>query len=211
MFKRLRIRTKILLAFALIAVISVVTIAVVAFSIGQSTLEEESFNQLTAVREMKASQIEDYFQLIEDQAVTFSEDRMIIEAMRAFDDNLHTLEEELRIAESDFEAIDADLETYYREEFLPRLAQNLEYDPSVQDFWPEDDRARILQYLYIAGNPFEVGAKHLLDEAGDGSSYSQSHEEFHPLIRNFQEKFGYYVHHTSKKEVLRTMMRRPTA
>ncbi len=192
MLKRLRIRTKILAAFFIVAVVAIAVIAFFAFLVGSSTLREEYFSELTAVREMKASQIEDYFRLIEDQVVIFSEDRMIIEAMRAFDDGLHTLEEDLRFTGSDFETIDADLEAYYREEFLPRLAQNLEHDPSLQDFWLEDESAKILQYLYLADNPFEVGAKHLLDEAGDGSSYSQSHEEFHPLFRNFQEKFGYY-------------------
>ena len=64
MFKRFRIRTKILVAFAVVAIITVATIAIIAFSIGQSALEQESFNKLTAVREMKANQIEDYFQLI---------------------------------------------------------------------------------------------------------------------------------------------------
>jgi methyl-accepting chemotaxis protein len=100
MFKKLRIRTKILLAFALIAVITVVTITVVAFSISQSTLEDESFNKLTAVREMKASQIEDYFQFIRDQLVTQSNDRMMIDAMNAFSTNYYTVDDDLGLDSS---------------------------------------------------------------------------------------------------------------
>ncbi len=192
MFKRLRIRTKVFIAFAIVAVVAVGVIAFLAFWVGSGTLEQESFNKLTAVREMKASQIEDYFQHIKDQAVTFSENQMIIEAIRAFDEGQQALEESPNITEIDFGAIDTALEAYYREEFLPRLAQNSEQEASLQDLWPEDDQARILQYLYITDNPFEVGTKHLLDDAGDGSSYSQSHQEFHPIIRNYLDKFGYY-------------------
>ena len=80
--KNWKIGTKILLAFTLVAIVAVGLVGFFAFTTGSSTLEEESFNKLTAVREMKASQIEDYFQTIENQIITFSEDRMIIDAMK---------------------------------------------------------------------------------------------------------------------------------
>jgi PAS domain S-box-containing protein len=192
MFKRLRISTKILFAFVVIAVVAVGLIGYFAFTIGRNTLEQESFNKLTAVREMKASQIEDYFRLIENQVITFSEDRMIIEAMRAFDDSLHALETELSLTDTELERIDGLLERYYEEEFLPRLSQNQEGEVPLQEFWPADDKVRMLQHLYLSDNPFEVGSKHLLEDAEDGSSYSQAHQVYHPIIRDFLEKFGYY-------------------
>ncbi|TNF91343.1 MAG: PAS domain S-box protein, partial [Gammaproteobacteria bacterium] len=192
MFKNMKIGTKILIAFTLVAIVAVSLVGFFAFTTGSSALEEESFNKLTAVREMKASQIEDYFQLIENQVITLSEDRMIIEAMRDFDDGLHTLEGDLGITEEDMNDIDVRLEAYYEDEFLPRLIPNLLQDVSVEDFWPEDSRTRVLQDLYISSNPFEVGSKHLLDNAGDGSIYSLAHQVYHPIIRDFLEKFGYY-------------------
>ena len=114
MFKKLKIRTKILLAFALIAVITVVTVALVAFSIGQSTLEDESFNKLTAVREVKANQVEGYFQLITDQLVTQSEDLMIIEAMKDFSQGYQMIEDEFPLTADMGPALDE----YYSTEFL---------------------------------------------------------------------------------------------
>ena len=60
------------------------------------------------------------------------------------------------------------------------------------DDWPGDKKSRILQDLFIASNPSETGSKHLLDNPSDGSSYSKAHEIFHPIIRDFLEKFGYY-------------------
>ncbi|MHC4310216.1 MAG: PAS domain S-box protein, partial [Planctomycetota bacterium] len=191
MFKKLKIRIKILLAFAVIAIITVATIAIVAFYIGRSTLEQESFNKLTAVREMKANQIEDYFQLIRDQLITQSEDRMIIEAMRDFGQGYQTVEGELDSTGLTVTTVPA-LEEYYRNEFLERLIPNLLQEVTVEEYLPQSDAATILQDLYITSNPFETGSKHLLDSAGDGSSYSQAHELYHPIIRDFLEHFGYY-------------------
>ena len=64
--KNWKIGTKILIAFTVVAIVAVGLVGFFAFSTGSSTLEAESFNKLTAVREMKASQIEDYFQTIEN-------------------------------------------------------------------------------------------------------------------------------------------------
>ena len=49
-----------------------------------------------------------------------------------------------------------------------------------------------LQHLYISGNDHPTGKKSLLDDARDGSDYSKVHALYHPILRNFLEKFGYY-------------------
>ena len=49
-----------------------------------------------------------------------------------------------------------------------------------------------LQKLYIAGNPHPVGQKFMLDDAGDGSAYSQAHRLDHPCLRQLQQAQGYY-------------------
>ena len=49
-----------------------------------------------------------------------------------------------------------------------------------------------MQDLYISNNPNPLGSKHLLDRATDVSTYSKHHEFYHPTIRSYLEKFGYY-------------------
>ena len=188
MLKRIKIRTKILFAFAVIAIITVLTIAIVSFTIAQTTLERESFNKLTAVREMKASQIEDYFQLVSDQIITQSKDLMIIEAMKEFSEGYQSIETEVPLAVGRGTA----LTEYYQNEFFERLIPNLLSEVNVEEYLPKNPAATILQDLYILSNPFETGSKHLLDNAGDGSSYSAAHEQYHPIIRDFLDYFGYY-------------------
>ena len=51
-----------------------------------------------------------------------------------------------------------------------------------------------------------MGEKHKLDRASDASTYSKIHGKYHPAIRTFLEKFGYYdiflVDHKTGNSVL---------
>ena len=50
----------------------------------------------------------------------------------------------------------------------------------------------VLQNLYIQANNNAMASKHLLDAADDGSTYSQLHKRYHPPLREFLERFGFY-------------------
>ncbi len=140
---------------------------------------------------MKANQIEDYFQQIERQILTFSEDRMIVQAMKAFKVAFSAVDRELEFPPAELEGIARTVESYYEQEFLPRLRRNSADEVTI-DYRPPLGSKTKLQYYYLAANPNEVGSKHLLDNAGDGSRYSRVHELYHPIIRSYLEKFGYY-------------------
>ena len=192
MLKSLRIGPKILIVLSVVAIAAIGIIGYQGYSTAKESLEQESFNKLTAVREMKANQIEDYFQQIADQVRTLSEDRMIIEAMQAFDNALHGIEADYGINEDHMNKIDVEVKSYYQDEFLIRLTPNLLETPSLSDYWPQDKKTRALQHLYITSNSNDTGSKYLLDNAGDPSRYSTAHEIYHPIIRSYLEKFGYY-------------------
>lgn len=49
-----------------------------------------------------------------------------------------------------------------------------------------------LQKAYIDDNPNPEGQKHLLDQAEDGSFYSEFHGKQHPWFRELMEARGYY-------------------
>ena len=192
MFRNLRIGSKILTILILVAGSAVGISGFISYQIARNSLEAESFNKLTAVREMKAGQIEDYFQLISDQIVSLSEDRMIIEAMKALDEGLHQIQDELKVTDKQIAAFDNELKTYYQQEYLKRLTVNSPGTVSLSDYWSEDVKTRILQHLYITSNPNKAGSRDKLDNAGDKSSYSRAHAVYHPILRSYLEKFGYY-------------------
>jgi PAS domain S-box-containing protein len=186
--RNLRIRTKLLIVLVLVAGASAGIYAAIEYRAAKQALLEESFNKLTAVREMKAQQIEDYFASIANQIVTFSESRMIVDAIREFRSAVSLL---------DFRSgdrVSPILQDYYDREFLPRLGKNsLTENLKRSDIYiPRDATARVLQELFIAGNPNPTGQKHVMDDAGDGSYYSEVHRLYHPIIRNFLDRFGFH-------------------
>ena len=85
-FIRNSITSKILLLLLVVTILAVGIVGVVSYNLGRDVLKKESFDKLTAVREMKADQIEDYFKNIKNQLITLSQSSMIIDAMTSFDD-----------------------------------------------------------------------------------------------------------------------------
>lgn len=73
----------------------------------------------------------------------------------------------------------------------PFIIQSMrEFDIAYSDLGA--DAKDYLQREYITKNPNELGKKHLLDAANDGTVYSQLHAEKHPYFREFLIENGYY-------------------
>ncbi len=194
-FSNLKISAKILIILVLVAATSVGMFGYMDYQEAKQALRVESFNKLTAVREMKAQQIEDYFGTIVGQIVTFSESRMMIEAMLRFRSAFAALEGEATADHNVVAPADPELIAYYENEFFPRLSANATETLTAMaalDFVPRDPRSRHLQEQYIAESPYPTGDKDRLNGAGDGSDYSAVHRLYHPIIRSFLERFGYY-------------------
>jgi len=194
-FANLKIGTKIMTILVLVAASSVGVFGYLDYRAARETLRVESFSKLTAVREMKAQQIEDYFETINGQVITFSESRTVIEAMRGFKRAFAALEAGAMVDHGTTDPADSGLIAYYRDEFFARLKPNTIDELEAlrpEDFIPRAARARHLQEHYIAENPNPTGQKHKLDDGGEGSAYDAAHRIYHPIIRSFLERFGYY-------------------
>jgi anti-anti-sigma regulatory factor/HAMP domain-containing protein len=186
------IRNKLLVILTTVAVLSAGVSAYLGYTSASRALEEQTYSQLTVVRETKAGRVEDYFQNIVDQTVTFSGDRMIVDAALEFRRAFTTVGRQLNIGQARMDEADLRLRMYYQQEFLPRLEANLGQTESLSRFWPASREARILQGIYIASNPFDTGSKDELDDPMDGTAYARAHSLYHPIIRDFLDRFGYY-------------------
>jgi anti-anti-sigma regulatory factor/HAMP domain-containing protein len=85
-----------------------------------------------------------------------------------------------------------DVRAYYQSEFLPRLDAVTAADVPQADLVPTEVTSLGLQCNYIARNDFPVGSKHLMDAASATSSYDSVHRRYHPVLRSYQSRFGYY-------------------
>jgi methyl-accepting chemotaxis protein len=159
-----------------------------------ATLRQEGVNKLQAVREIKRQAVQRYFQSIRDQILTFSEDEMVVKAMRECRDAFGSFRQENSIASADIDRMRTRLAAYYTQDFSKEYRGiNQGRDPNAMEFLRMlDDDSVALQYHYIRANRHPLGSKHLLDASEDQSTYSQVHRRVHPIIRSYLEKFGYY-------------------
>jgi len=183
----MKIGVKLTVTFFSIAFLSVIVIGYISYNKGKKSLKQESFNRLTAVREMKATQIEDYFKLIQDQAGSFSHDPTVIEAMKSFKKGFDNT-----VIDGDFEEKKGKLSNYVYAEFLPKLNHNIEKAVDLKTELCSSEKGIVLQYQYIVNNPMPAGKKQELLDAKDASEYTNAHKKYHPFFKEFLEKFGYY-------------------
>jgi len=180
---QLGIRSRLVFAMVGTAAVAAFLVSVFAYWTARSSLTNAEYDKLTTIREHKASQIEGYLSTVVDQVENVAGTPETVAAMRRFS--------------SDWQGIEAaspdaaeKLERYYATNMLSKLSGGETMQAS--SFLPHSQTGLHLQQLYLVDNSNPVGSKHLLDAAGDDSSYSQAHGRYHPVFRDFLERFGYY-------------------
>jgi class 3 adenylate cyclase len=169
--------------------VSLGSILVIGYLSGRSSraaLTQAAFDHLISVRAAKAHEIETYARILRRQLEIVAKGGGIIRAMVHFNKAFKQLDHETIP-----KAWDKAIETFYQEQFLPRVKPHLAGRPSFDTFAPQSQASRFLQYHYLAANPHPVGDKQRLDDAGDGSDYSQFHQRYHPFFRALVEQLGY--------------------
>jgi len=202
---QLSIKAKLQILLLMISLSSILVVSYLAWERSRNNLRDTIFNQLTSVRSSKTYQIESYFELLENHIQTLAEAPMVVESMQQFQqahqslnfksntENVENSENsENKSVEAQQKTWLASLETYYTEEYFPRLKKGVKGEPSFTVYKPTTLTGLYLQYHYIANNPNPVGEKDKLLNAGDRSQYSQVHSKYQPLFRNLIQEFGYY-------------------
>jgi len=182
----MKLRTKIVLAFVAISVLSVLIIGTASITMGRKSMQHEAFEKLTAIRELKANHIESYFEEIRDQLTSFSEDYMVIDAMEKFHESFHTTP--IQNTGKDQDAISQSLNRHYKEIYLPKLASNAIEKPEISDYFPNNKLTQYYQYIYLSDSSNNSWVHELLNK----SKYGHVHNMYHPVFEKFAKKFGYY-------------------
>jgi class 3 adenylate cyclase len=183
----LSIKSRLLVMLLGVSAISIAIVASLSYYASYNALRDSVFNHLTSLRAIKAERVETYFKDLQLEASGIAEGPLTQQAAMQFIQAFRELQDTGENPEWD-----AQLQTFYREEFIPRLANRVEGRPSVAAHLPNAPAARYLQYQYIAANRFPVKAKQQLTEIADDNAYASTHARHHPQFRRAAEKLGYY-------------------
>lgn len=183
---RWTIQKKLVLLFLLTGLLPLVTYAWFSSTKISGELLKLNRDRLVSMRETKRIQIEDYFKQIHSQIITFSSDRMIIDAMKEFTQAFF----ELDTGKFKLDGVKKNnlINRYrYQKENTPGASPD-----SISKWLPKKDISRILQSWYISENSNNIGSKESLDAAPAPVKYNELHKKYHPIIRQFLNEFGYY-------------------
>lgn len=191
---KMNLSVKFVVAFLAVGILPLSITGYLSLEKSSESIRNLAFSQLESIREIKRNQVMQYFATLEKQAITITEDRMVIDAMTDFKRAFHSFIDENGIEQQDIVTLREQLASYYEEEFGKEfINRNNGHRPDVRSIVNRlDEESIALQYHYIRANSHPLGSKHLLDKASDNSSYSRLHEKFHPIMRSYVEKFGYY-------------------
>ncbi len=192
MFKSLKLNAKLVILFLIVGLIPIIILWFLTDQKSSKTLSQQGFNQLISIRETKKAEIENYFETIRGQVSTMAGNGMVVEAMEEFNRSFFAIGKELNASGSDIKKFKQSVSGYYSGDFLGEFKNKTGETINTDSLIPTHNSSIILQNLYISSNPNQLGSKDNLVAANDGSSYSRAHAKYHPVIRDFLSKFGYY-------------------
>ena len=187
LIRRLSIQSKLVLMLLAVSIGSIVVIGYIGYASGKAALARSVYEQLTGLRQTKATNLLDRLRFIREQAISLAESHAVINAIRAFKEGYAEVSQRKIPPEWD-----AKLTDYYRNTFLPALAKNVDGQPVLETYLPKSLPARYLQYQYSAKFPqipYEDKAR--IVESGDGGKYDSAHKKYHPFFSKIASAFGY--------------------
>ncbi len=214
----MKLRKKMFIGSAFLAVIPVFITALftsqLAGTLAQQALTNNVKEHITYIRNVKKTQIEDYFKWVFNQIRVYSESRTTIEAMLGFKEAYPKFKDEA-VLYTAFDSIKDDatkdkdgsetplslpideykqaLKTYYQNDFAEEYSShNIDEVPDMMAALNQlNDNSIALQYHYIAANPNPIVLKEELSATKDASSYTQLHSYYHNYILEMKNTFEF--------------------
>ncbi|MFT7562036.1 MAG: methyl-accepting chemotaxis protein, partial [Flavobacteriales bacterium] len=93
-----------------------ITVALLSLNMASNEIRNQAFNQLEAVREIKASAIKRYFSTVESQLVTMANTPSVIQAMNSFPEAFANALSEENLSDGQLGQYKEELRSYYGSE-----------------------------------------------------------------------------------------------
>ncbi|MEO5361418.1 MAG: methyl-accepting chemotaxis protein [Nitrospirota bacterium] len=185
----LTLKQRLFVLFVLIGLVPFLAIGTYSYVKARNSLTKAAFDKLITLAAAKKTHVEMFYKQIIRRSMTFTEDYMVIEAMKEFQSAFFAVEKE--------SGAKYDANAKYNEDLLmARYQEQKEKTLDVPDniisiWWPKKKAVKILQHQYISANPFKVGKKKDLDFAADDNTYNAVHKKYQRIFKKYVDEFGY--------------------
>ena len=184
---RLSIQTKMILLLLAVSLSSIAVVAWNSYKSGRSALIRAAEDHLKGVQVAKTTTLKAMLDSLRDQVISMSDSHVTIDGMRDFRAAYKSLNAASLTPEQSEK-----LEGFYENDFLPKLAEQIDGEPVLEQYLPVKPAERYLQYHYLSNNPHPYGKKQDLEESeSDQSSYAKVHETYHKSFERAVQIFGF--------------------
>lgn len=180
---KLSFRQKIIVALVMVGTIPMLMQASVMIYETYTRVHEQLEQELAVSRADIAARTEDYFNIIIKQVRTMGNNHAVHGALREFS---------AAVEELDPANVPVDM-AKLRERYVYQQANTSGTVPTDVDTWlPDEAKMRVIQHMYVSGNPNIIGEKQKLDAAPEPVAYNRIHAKYHAMFRQFVDEFGFY-------------------
>ncbi|MCS5716861.1 HAMP domain-containing protein [Herbiconiux sp. CPCC 205763] len=182
----LGIQSKLLIMLLAVSIGSTLVVGYVGYASGRDSLRDAAFDQLTSVREAKTLAVQSLFTNIESGLVLDSSGATGNQAASEFSAAFAELNAQPVNPEQK-----ATVDSYYTDSFIPELEARTGQESAPDVFEPTSPAEVYLQNFYTAPPAGDYEAAALVDDAGDGSSWSAVDAKYNPYFREMATRYQY--------------------
>jgi class 3 adenylate cyclase len=169
-----------------VAISSLVVASIVSLTYGKDLGDGLVTVRLITERSLQADQLEQYFATLERRTQLLATDSLVVDAAKRFGETYETL----TVPGTADDAAVASVEAYYRDEFVPSLFEAVGATVPWRELVPLTDSGIYLQDVYVT--PWNDPAdRRAVDDGGDGSEWTEAHQQFHPDFLALCDRFGF--------------------
>lgn len=188
--RQLSVRHKLLFLSLFVEMASIAVTGWLAIDRSGQAIVEQRTHSLQAIRSARSAQIEEYFSIIRSQISEFSRSTMTGQAVIDFSSSFHSLGNEVDIGTEHGTSAYQALSNYYEQTLKPQVnTEDIDW-PGTETLIPDREVAIQLQWMYLSDNPHSD--KQELSAHPIDCEYNRLHEVYHPILREYQNSFGYH-------------------
>ena len=185
--KRLSIRFKITALALGIGIVPIVIVGLIGYQNARNAIEQEAFDKLISIRELKKQQVEDYFIGLRQHTRHMASMLVVQRSMQEFK-NAFKMMKKKEVPLSLMKEYRAKLQTYYKDTFDKEYTRKHsghsinEQFSALEIFEKLSNTTIALQYFYIQSNPYPPENKHLFNYHDAPFIYNQIHKKYHRTL-----------------------------